>query len=117
MMELRTLADWVIKPAILATGGVSQVTNIGGELKQYQILADPQKMDAYGVTLAELEAVGKTFSNNSVGGVIRDYGNEYALRGMARTTDLEELGGTFVKTAAGQPVVLSDVADVVIGLP
>lgn len=83
MMELRTLADWVIKPAILATGGVSQVTNIGGELKQYQILADPQKMDAYGVTLAELEEVGKTFSNNSVGGVIRDYDNEYALRGMA----------------------------------
>lgn len=115
MMELRTLADWVIKPAILATGGVSQVTNIGGELKQYQILADPQKMDAYGVTLAELEEVGKTFSNNSVGGVIRDYDNEYALRGMARTTDLEELGSTFVKRANGQPVVLSDVADVVIG--
>lgn len=115
MMELRTLADWVIKPAILATGGVSQVTNIGGELKQYQILADPQKMDAYGVTLTELEEVGKTFSNNSVGGVIRDYGNEYALRGMARTTDLEELGSTFVKMNNGQPVVLSDVADVVIG--
>lgn len=115
MMELRTLADWVIKPAILATGGVSQVTNIGGELKQYQILADPQKMDAYGVTLTELEEVGKTFSNNSVGGVIRDYGNEYALRGMARTTDLEELGNTFVKMNNGQPVVLSDVADVVIG--
>lgn len=115
MMELRTLADWVIKPAILATGGVSQVTNIGGELKQYQILADPQKMDAYGVTLTELEEVGKTFSNNSVGGVIRDYGNEYALRGMARTTDLEELASTFVKMNNGQPVVLSDVADVVIG--
>lgn len=115
MMELRTLADWVIKPAILATGGVSQVTNIGGELKQYQILADPQKMDAYCVTLTELEEVGKTFSNNSVGGVIRDYGNEYALRGMARTTDLEELGSTFVKMNNGQPVVLSDVADVVIG--
>lgn len=115
MMELRTLADWVIKPAILATGGVSQVTNIGGELKQYQILADPQKMDAYGVTLAELEEVGKTFSNNSVGGVIRDYGNEYALRGMARTTDLDELGNTYVKEKNGRPVVLSDVADVVIG--
>lgn len=115
MMELRTLADWVIKPAILATGGVSQVTNIGGELKQYQILSDPQKMDAYGVTLAELEEVGKTFSKNSVGSVIRDYGNEYALRGMARTTDLEELSGTFVKMKDDQPVVLSDVADVVIG--
>lgn len=115
VMELRTLADWVIKPAILATGGVSQVTNIGGELKQYQILADPQKMNAYGVTLAELENVGRTFSNNSVGGVIRDYDNEFALRGMARTTDLEELGSTFVKTYNGKTVVLSDVADVTIG--
>ena len=115
MMELRTLADWVIKPAILATGGVSQVTNIGGELKQYQILADPQKMNVYGVTLSELEDVGRTFSNNSVGSVIRDYGNEYALRGMARTTDLEELGNSLVKTINGKPIVLSDVADVVIG--
>ncbi len=115
MMELRTLADWVIKPAILATGGVSQVTNIGGDLKQYQILADPQKMGTYGVTMAELEAVGQTFSNNSVGGVIRDYGNEYSLRGMARTTDLDELGRTLVKMHGDHPVVLSDVADVVIG--
>lgn len=115
MMELRTLADWVIKPAILATGGVSQVTIIGGDYKQYQILADPQKMDAYGVTMAELESVGKTISNNSAGGVIRDHGNEYALRGMARTTDLEELGATMVKMNGNTPIVLSDVADVVIG--
>lgn len=115
MMELRTLADWVIKPAILATGGVSQVTNIGGELKQYQILADPQKMDFYGVTMEELEEVGKSFSVNSVGGVIRDYGNEYALRGMGRTTDLEALGSTLVKTRNGKPVVLSDVAEVKTG--
>lgn len=115
MMELRTLADWVIKPAILATGGVSQVTNIGGELKQYQINADPQRMRAYGVSLAELEEVGRSFSNNSVGSVIRDYGNEYALRGMARTTDLEALGNSLVKTVNGKPIVLSDVADVTIG--
>ncbi len=115
MMELRTLADWVIKPAILATGGVSQVTNIGGELKQYQILADPQKMDFYGVTMEKLEEVGKSFSVNSVGGVIRDYGNEYALRGMGRTTDLEALGSTLVKTRNGKPVVLSDVAEVKTG--
>lgn len=115
MMELRTLADWVIKPAILATGGVSQVTNIGGELKQYQIIADPQRMRAYGVSLAELEEVGRSFSNNSVGSVIRDYGNEYALRGMARTTDLETLGNSLVKTVNGKPIVLSDVADVTIG--
>lgn len=115
MMQLRTIADWVVKPAILATGGVSQVTIIGGDYKQYQILADPQKMDAYGVTMNELEEVGKTFSTNSAGGVVRDYGNEYALRGMARTNDLEELGNTFIKRNNGSPVVVSDVADVVIG--
>ncbi len=97
MMDLRTLADWTIKPAILATGGVSQVTIIGGDYKQYQILADPQKMDAYGVTMADLEQVGKTFSSNAEGGVIRDFGNEYALRGMARTTDLgEPIGWIFI---------------------
>ncbi len=115
MMELRTLADWVIKPAILATGGVSQVTIIGGDYKQYQILADPQKLDAYGITMADLEQVGKTFSNNSEGGVIRDFGNEYALRGMARTTDLDELGATFIKRVNGCPVRISDVAEVVVG--
>ncbi|MDR2910664.1 MAG: CusA/CzcA family heavy metal efflux RND transporter [Bacteroidales bacterium] len=115
MMELRTLADWVVKPAILATGGVSQVTIIGGDYKQYQILADPGRMNVYGVTMSELENVGRTFSDNSSGGVVRDYGNEYALRGIARTNGLEELGITFVKTVNGKPVVVSDVADVVIG--
>ena len=115
MMELRTLAEWVVKPAILATGGVSQVTIIGGDYKQYQILADPIRMAAYGVTMDELEAVGRTISDNSTGSVIRDYGNEYALRGMARTNDLEELGQTFVKSLNGKPVRVSDVADVVIG--
>jgi CzcA family heavy metal efflux pump len=115
LMDLRTLAEWVVKPAILATGGVSQVTIIGGDYKQYQILADPQRMAAYGVTMNELAAVGKTFSTNSSGGVVRDYGNEYVLRGIARTNDPEELGATFVKMTAGKPVVVSDVADVVIG--
>ncbi len=115
LMDLRTLAEWVVKPAILATGGVSQVTIIGGDYKQYQILADPQRMAVYGVTMNELAAVGKTFSANSSGGVVRDYGNEYVLRGIARTNDPEELGATFVKMTAGKPVVVSDVADVVIG--
>lgn len=112
MMELRTLADWVIKPAILATGGVSQVTNIGGELKQYQILADPQKMDFYGVTMQELEDAGRAMSDNSTGSVVRDFGNEYALRGIGRTTDTEILGETFVKMKNGKPVTIADVAEV-----
>ena len=112
MMELRSLADWVIKPAILATGGVSQVTIIGGDYKQYQILADPLKMDAYGIRMSDLEHAGGTMSRNSAGGVIRDFGNEYVLRGMARTTDIEQLGMTIVGVSGGQPVLLSDVAEV-----
>ena len=125
MMDLRTLAEWVVKPAVLATGGVSQVTIIGGDLKQYQIIADPVRMNAYGVTMDDLEAVGKTLSVNSVGGVVRDFGNEYALRGMGRTNDIDELGKTFVKYVSSDsrdgacsvstPIVLSDVADVRIG--
>ena len=113
--ELRTLAEWVVKPAILGTGGVSQVTIIGGDYKQYQIIADPIRMHAYGVTMGDLEALGNDISNNSVGGVIRDYGNEYALRGMARTSDLDELGSTLVTMHNGHPVRLSDVAEVCIG--
>ncbi len=115
MMDLRTMAEWVVKPAILSTGGVSQVTIIGGDLKQYQILVDPIKMGHYDITMEEMTAICESMCVNSVGGVIRDYGNEYALRGMGRTTDLEELGKTYIKTINGKPVVVSDVAEVVLG--
>lgn len=116
MMELRTLADWVVKPAILATGGVSQVTNIGGDLRQYQIVCDPQLMAAYGVSLDEVEAAGRAFSDNSSGGVLRCYGNEYILRGIARTTDPDALSQTLVRVGEeGSPVRLGDVATVEIG--
>ena len=115
MMDLRTMAEWVVKPAILSTGGVSQVTIIGGDLKQYQILVDPIKMGHYDITMEEMTAICESMCVNSVGGVIRDFGNEYALRGMGRTTDLEELGKTYIKTINGKPVVVSDVADVVLG--
>ena len=115
MMDLRTMAEWVVKPAILSTGGVSQVTIIGGDLKQYQVLVDPVKMAHYDITMNEMEAVCQSMCVNSVGGVVRDFGNEYALRGMGRTTDLEELGRTYIKTVNDKPVVVSDVAEVVLG--
>lgn len=113
--DLRTLAEWVVKPAILATGGVSQVTIIGGEYKQYQVIADPIRMNIYGVTMSELEAAVAAMSTNSTGGVVRDYGNEYALRGMGRSNNVEELGRSFVKLSDGNPVRISDVANVVVG--
>lgn len=114
MMELRTLAEWIIKPAILATGGVSNVTIIGGDYKQYQVLADPVKMEMYGVSMGELEAAASSMCVNVGAGVIRDYGNEYNLRGMGRSNDVDELGSTVVKMSGDTPVRVADVADVVI---
>ena len=114
MMELRTLAEWVVKPAILATGGVSQVTIIGGDYKQYQVLADAVKMQFYGVTMEELEAAAASMSVNVGAGVLRDHGNEYNLRGMGRSNNVEELGNTLVKMNADAPVRIADVAEVVI---
>ena len=114
MMELRTLAEWVVKPVILATGGVSQVTIIGGDYKQYQVLADAVKMDLYGVTMGELEAAVASMSVNVGGGIVRDYGNEYNLRGMGRTNNIEELGRTVVKMNGDAAVRVADVADVVV---
>lgn len=114
MMELRTLAEWIIKPAVLATGGVSNVTIIGGDYKQYQVLADPVKMDKYSVTMDELEAAVSSMNVNIGAGVVRDYGNEFNLRGIARTDNLEEMGSTLVKMNGDAAVRIADVADVVI---
>jgi len=114
MMDLRTLAEWTVRPVILATGGVSQVTIIGGDYKQYQVLADPQRMKFYQVTMDELAETCAGITNNSSGGTVREYGNEYTLRGIARTSDLEELGRSLVKMNNGSPVYLNDVADVAI---
>ncbi len=115
MMDLRTIAEWNVKPLILATGGVSQVTIIGGEFKQYQVLANPQLMSFHGVSISELTNVCKSISQNSTGGVLRQYGNEYVVRGIARSSNLEELGNTYVKTDNGKPIKIRDIAEVVIG--
>lgn len=115
MMTLRTIADWQVKPLLLATGGVSQVTIIGGDYKQYQVLANPAKMNQYQVTLDELAETCQSISENSTGGVVREYGNEYVVRGVARTSDIEALGNTLIRKQNGQPLFLRDVADVKIG--
>jgi len=115
LMELRTIAEWNIKPLLLATGGVSQVTIIGGDYKQYQVLANPQKMKFYKVSMTELANVCKGISQNSTGGVVRQYGNEYVVRGIARTFDLDALGNSYLKSVNGKPVRLNDVAEVKIG--
>ncbi|MDL2223447.1 CusA/CzcA family heavy metal efflux RND transporter [Bacteroidales bacterium OttesenSCG-928-M11] len=118
MMDLRTLAEWTVQPVIMATGGVSQVTIIGGDYKQYQVIVNPQLMKYYGVTMDEVSSVCQGVSSNSSGGVVREYGNEYMLRGIARTFSLEDLGNSFIKYADEeglQPIYLNQVAEVKIG--
>ncbi len=112
LMNLRTIADWNVKPMLLATGGVSQVTTIGGDYKQYQVLADPYKMKSYHVSMSELAEICKGISQNSTGGAVRQYGNEYVVRGMARTSDIEALGSSYIKSNNGKPVRINDVAEV-----
>ena len=115
MMDLRTIAEWNLKPLILATGGVSQVTIIGGDYKQYQVLANPQIMKYYNVSMAELAEICKGISQNSTGGVLRQFGNEYVVRGIARSSNIEELGNTYIKSINGKPVRINDIAEVKIG--
>lgn len=114
-MDLRTLADWTIRPRLLATGGVSQVVVIGGEYKQYQVLASPQQMKHYNVTLGELIKACEEASVNASGGFMNEFGNEYVIRGVGRTDNLEELGKTVVKFSNGNRVSISDVSEIRIG--
>lgn len=115
LATLRTIAEWDIQPMIQATGGVSQVTIIGGDYKQYHILADPMKMNLYNVSTEELAKACRGMSQNSTGKIIREYGNEYVVRGIARTSDITELGNTYIKTIDGNPVRVDDVARVTVG--
>ena len=114
-MELRTLADWTIRPRLLSTGGVAQVAVIGGDIKEYQILLDPARMKHYGVTLDEVMAVTRNMNRNANGGVLYEYDNEYIIRGVLSTTDAAEIGKGVVKTIAGSPVLLENIATVKIG--
>ena len=121
MLDLRTLADWTIRPRLLSTGGVAQVAVLGGDIKEYQIQLDPERMRHYGVTLGQVLSATRGMNLNANGGVIYEYGNEYIVRGLTATTDTELLGKTVVKSATDSdgslaaPVLLEDVADVRIG--
>ncbi|MGN0222150.1 MAG: efflux RND transporter permease subunit, partial [Prevotella sp.] len=115
MQQLRTIADWNIRPRILATGGVAQVTVLGGEIKEYQILLNPDRMKHYGVGLNEVLAAVQDMNQNAAGGVLYEYGNEYIIRGMLSTNDTEKLSKSVVKTIDDVPVYLDAVAEVKVG--
>ena len=115
LRDLRTLADWTIRPRLLATGGVAQVAVLGGEVKEYQILLDPGKMKHYGVTLGEVMAVTSAMNRNATGGTLYEYGNEYIIRGMLSTNNVDEIAHTVVKRVGESPVLLSHIAEVKVG--
>ena len=114
-IDLRTIADWTIRPRLLATGGVSQVVVIGGEYKQYQILASPQKMNYYNVSLSELLKASEEANGNSSGGFMNEYNNEYIVKGIGRTNEIEALGQSVIKMKHGNPIKIEDVAEIKIG--
>ena len=97
-MDLRTIADWTIRPRLLSTGGVAQVAVIGGDIKEYQILLDPARMKHYGVSLGEVLTVTRNMNRNANGGVLYEYDNEYIIRGVLSTANAEEIGKGVVKT-------------------
>lgn len=115
LLELRTLADKTIRPRLLSTGGVAQVSVIGGDVKEYRILLHPEKMKHYGVSLPELLEAVRGMNDNSSGGVVYEYGNEYIVRGDMSTNDVREMEKTVVKSSGEATVRLADIADVVVG--
>ena len=115
LMDVRTIADWDVRNRLLGLTGVSQVVVIGGEHKEYQVLVSPSKMMHYGVTLEEVLKAAEESGANVSGGFMNEHGNEYVVRGLARTDDTTQIGGTFVKMVNGQPVCLRDVARVTYG--
>ena len=115
LQTLRTLADWTVRPRLLSTGGVAQVTVLGGEIKEYQIRLHPGKMKHYAVGLNEVIGAVRGMNRNVSGGILYEYGNEYIIRGMFSTADAGILGQTVIKNTGNRPVLLEHIAGVTTG--
>jgi Cu(I)/Ag(I) efflux system membrane protein CusA/SilA len=115
LQELRTLADWNIRPRLLSTGGVAQVTVIGGEIKEYQIQLSPEKMKHYKIGMDEVINAVREMNQNASGGVLYEFGNEYIIRGLVATDKTDLLGKTVIKTVNDVPLLLENIAEVKIG--
>lgn len=115
MLDLRTLADWTIRPRLLSIGGVAQVSVLGGDIKEYQILIHPQKMKHFGVSLSDVLNATTGMNQNTNGGTIYEYGNEYIIRGLVSSDNIEDIGDAVVKSTNNIPVTLADIAEVKVG--
>ena len=117
MLDLRTIADWTIRPRLLSTGGVAQVAVLGGDIKEYQVQLDPERMRHYGVTLSEVMNITREMNLNVNGGVLYEYGNEYIVRGVLSTDKVDQIAKAVVRSngVSGAPILLEDIADVQVG--
>ncbi|SMG22774.1 heavy metal efflux pump, CzcA family [Marivirga sericea] len=114
-MELRTLSDWTIRPRLKAIGGIANVIVIGGDYKQYQVFAHPEKLKYYDVSLRELVEKVKEANVNAPGGFFNQHGNQYIIKGSGRAYAVEELEEAVVKQVNGQSIKIRDMATVQIG--
>lgn len=115
MQDLRTLADWTFRPRLLSLGGVAQVTVIGGDIKEYQIKLSPEKMKHYDVSLQEVISATESMNRNSTGGVLYEYGNEYIIRGLLSTDDIDGIGRAVVRIQGDVPITLNNIAEIAVG--
>lgn len=115
MQDLRTLADWTFRPRLLSLGGVAQVTVIGGDIKEYQIKLSPEKMKHYDISLQEVISATESMNRNSTGGVLYEYGNEYIIRGLLSTDDIDGIGRAVVRMQGDVPITLNNIAEIAVG--
>jgi len=114
-MTLRTIAEWTIRPRLLSLPGIAQVTAIGGDVKQYQVLLEPSLLSNYKLTLDDVENSLKDFAKNTTGGFLNQDSQEWLIRHIGLTTDLSELRKTLVKYQNEVPISLEQIANVRIG--
>lgn len=114
-LEVRTAADWVIRPRLLTIPGISQVVTMGGGRKQYQVLVNPDLLLTFGVSLEEVVQSLEMCNKNSTGGFIERGSMEFLVRGIGRVQSLEDLGQSVVRSSADRSVLLRDVARIVEG--
>lgn len=115
LLDLRTHADWTMRPRLLSVGGVAQVAVLGGDVKEYQILLNPAKMNFYGITLDDVLKATKEMNRNVSGGILYEHGSEYIVCGIISTNKVDEIAKTVVKMAENTPVTLENIAEVKIG--
>lgn len=116
-MELRTLADWVVRQRLLTIPGVAQVIPIGGEVKQYQVLIDPFKLKVNNISLREVEEAMAQSNTNTTGGFTFSANQEYLIRNIGRTTSIEEIANSIVGYRQGTPILLKQIGTVKLGPP